>query len=115
MAAERDGAVDLAINLQVFAAGHVTFDLQAGTQARGAASCGTARTRARGDAKRRYSGCGSRGRRHSGWFGLRLLLIPHTSSLNWYRNVVWLRVGGAVWNHFSRVKRGEATRKTERL
>jgi hypothetical protein len=41
MAAQGNGPIDLSIDLQVFGAGDLTLDLQAGTEARGAAS-GTA-------------------------------------------------------------------------
>jgi hypothetical protein len=41
MAAQGNGPIDLSVDLQVFGAGDLTFDLQAGTEARGAAS-GTA-------------------------------------------------------------------------
>jgi hypothetical protein len=33
MAIERDGAVHLAVNLQIFRAGELSLDMQAGTQA----------------------------------------------------------------------------------
>src|ERR1700674_3694249 len=81
MAAQRDRTLHPAVNLQVFGAGYMTLDLQARTEARRMACRGTARASARGCAKRCYQGCGFRRRRYGRWFGLRLLLVPHTSSL----------------------------------
>src|SRR6266852_825698 len=81
MTAQSDRTLHLAVDMQVFSAGDMTLDLQARTEARRIACRGTARARAGGCAKRCYRGCGSRCRRYGGWFGLRLLLGPHTSSL----------------------------------
>src|SRR6266850_4802909 len=81
MAAQRDRALHLAVDLQVFGAGDLTLDLQARTEARKIACRGTTRASARGCAKRRCRGCGFRRRRYGRWFGLRLLLGPHTSSI----------------------------------
>src|SRR5467141_290432 len=46
MSAQRDRPVDFSIDLQIFCAGDMTLDLQAGTEARGAASGTTAERRA---------------------------------------------------------------------
>src|ERR1700731_1456702 len=81
MAAQRDRTLHLAVDLQVFGAGDLTLDLQARTEARRIACRGTARASARGCAKRRCRGCGFGRRRYGRWFGLRLLLGPHTSSI----------------------------------
>jgi hypothetical protein len=45
VALERDGAIDLAINLEIFRAGNLTVDLDAGTDACGAAGIRAAETR----------------------------------------------------------------------
>jgi len=46
MSAQRDRPVDFSIDLQIFCAGDMTLDLEAGTEARGAASGTTAERRA---------------------------------------------------------------------
>src|SRR6267154_2090071 len=86
MAAQRDRTLHLAVDLQVFGAGDMTLDLQARTEARRIACRGTARASARGCAKRC---CWLRRRRYGRWFGLRLLLGPHTSSIIRSRRVDW--------------------------
>src|SRR5258708_23389237 len=86
MAAQRDRTLHLAVDLEVFGAGDMTLDLQARTEARRIACRGTARASARGCAKRC---CWLRRRRYGRWFGLRLLLGPHTSSIIRSRRVDW--------------------------
>src|SRR2546429_5095227 len=81
MAAQRDRTLHLAVDLQVFGAGDMTLDLQARTETRRIACRGTARASARWCAKRCCRGRGFRRRRYGRWFGLRLLLGPHTSSI----------------------------------
>src|SRR5260370_18308528 len=88
----------------------MSLDCQASAQTCSFAYAGVAEPSRRGVERNNRRCCGLNwrsGRR----FRCGLLLGPHTSSLNWCRNVVWLRLEGAVWNHFSGVEETRQPRK----
>src|SRR5579859_2510521 len=112
MAVERDGAVHFAVNLQVFRTSELTFDMQAGTQASWIARWRDAGPRGRwcteGDnGCRRYWGLQRRSR---GRLSLRLLFVPHSSSLIGPKDKKRIGPGweGAMCRYFRRAHGREA-------
>src|SRR5712692_12037699 len=104
MSAQRDRAIDFSVDLQIFGAGNLTFDLQAGTEAglaarRAAADRGRRRA-AEGDDRRFY--CLGRCWR----FRLGLLLGPHSFLPS---RMTEFGSGGEEQRGCNRVARAEST------
>src|SRR5437867_1228754 len=94
VATKRDGALDLAVDPQVFGAGDMPFDCKASAQTCSFANVGVAEPSRRGAEWNNWRCCGLNWR-SGGRVGCSLLLGPHTSSLNWCRNVVLAPAGGS--------------------
>ena len=76
MTAQGNGSIDLPVDLQIFGAGDLTFDLQAGTKARGAPRRATAQRRSRWRVEGYDRGFYCWG--WCRWFSLGLLFGPHS-------------------------------------
>jgi len=81
MAAQRDRAIHLPVNLQIFIASDLPFDLNASAEARRAAGSRTSKARCGRNTERNDWGRGTGRRRSGGWFCDSLRFGPHNASL----------------------------------
>src|SRR2546426_2643272 len=81
MAAQRDRAIHLPVNLQIFIASDLPFDLNASAEARRAAGSRTSKARCGRNTERNDWGRGTGRRRSGGWVCDSLRFGPHNASL----------------------------------